>query len=254
MTASACGSCGSAVQDATICTGCTRDLAELLLLAASISTDLDDAVAKLLKRGGGGRSSETSAPLPVDLAASEAKHQLSIKLGVAVRAIQLPPGADGYATDWTWNTIGHMAKWLAARLDRIRQHEHAALLHDGIRRAVNVALAVIDPETPDRVPAGPCPWCTRQLFAELGEDQVTCLCGQTVVNLIADRMNRVMQAEVLGTPATVSAALAVIGISVPRGTITSWVSRGRIALRPGGVVAMSEVLAMKAQSTARVRG
>lgn len=246
MTTPVCA-CGQPSPDATLCRACTRDLAGLLLLAASISTDLDDAVAKLLKRGGGGRSSETSAPLPVDLAASEVAEDLSTVLTGWTGAL-LAQGEP-----WPFDTRG-MARWLAMRPDRVRQNHQTPAIYARFRLIMKRALAVIDPETPDRVPAGPCPWCARQLFAELGEDQVTCACGQTVVNLIADRMNRVMQAEVLGTPATVSAALAVIGISVPRGTITSWVSRGRIALRPGGVVAMSEVLAMKAQSTARVRG
>ena len=121
MTAPACGSCKAPVGDsASLCQGCTRDLAELLLLAASIAPDLDDAVARLLKRGSGGRRSETEAPLPVDLAASDASEKLRAWLRRMVveqvtMAAEIPPG-----------DIRTMARWLLRRLGDIRTHYDAA--------------------------------------------------------------------------------------------------------------------------------
>jgi hypothetical protein len=241
MTAPACGSCGAPVADARLCQGCTRDLAELLLLAASIAGDLDDAVARLLKRGSGGRSSSPEPPLPVDLAASEAAHELRVELAVTVAEL-LKPGED------VKPDTRLLARWLVAHLARIRQHDRAPQMLDAIRHRVHQALTVID-RPAERAPAGQCEACGTQLLAELGADEVRCGCGILTVALQAKRRERAAAADVLGTPAAVSDALAAIGIAVPRGTITSWVSRGRIALRPGGMVAMSEVLAMKAQSS-----
>lgn len=247
MTAPACGSCGSPVADASICTGCTRDLAELLLTAASIAGDLDDAVAKLMVRGSGGRRSEAEVPLPVDLAASDAKHRLRGWLHLGVGAVLTDAMPAPVSPD-----IEDTARWLVARLGMVRQQSDAPEIHKGIRDAVHRALAVVD-RRPERVPAGLCGNCGRQLLAELGADQVTCACGMTALALQDKRRARAEAADVLGTAAEISGALGRIGISVPRGTITSWASRGRLAPRPGGVYALSDVLALHAQNP-RMRG
>lgn len=246
MTAPACGSCGSATGDgAQLCTDCTRDLAEQLLLAASIAPDLDDAVARLLKRGSGGPRSETETPLPVDLAASDIRRDLQDELYRWCRVLRAP--------SWSWGTLPDMTHWLVRHLGDVRQHPRAAEMLDGIREDVSRALAVID-RPAERAPAGQCQACGAQLLAELGADTVTCNCGQVKINLLADRMNRAAAADVLGSAAAISDALKAIGIIVPRGTITSWASRQRLLPRPGGSYALSDVLALHAQSQARVRG
>lgn len=249
MTASACGSCGSAVQDATICTGCTRDLAELLLLAASISTDLDDAVAKLLKRGGGGRSSETSAPLPVDLAASEVARALHMQLAACAAVLHI---AD-LELPWPDGDIASIARWLAARLGDIRQHETAPRMLSTVRDAVHRAIVVIDRQ-PERVPAGQCEACGTVLLADLETDTATCRCGNVVTGLIDERYRRATEADQLGTPAELVGYCRAVGVTVKRGTITSWVTRKQLLPRPGGAFALSDVLALKAQGKTRVRG
>jgi hypothetical protein len=143
-----------------------------------------------------------------------------------------------------------MAYWLAQRLDALRQLDDAAARLSGIRDAVHRALAAVD-RKPERAPAGLCGGCGAQLLAELGADSVTCGCGMTVLALQDKRRERAAAADVLGTAAEISGALQRIGISVPRGTITSWASRGRLAPRPGGAYALSDVLALHAQSQAR---
>jgi hypothetical protein len=255
MSAPACGSCTAPVPDGYLCSGCTRDLAELLLLAASITPDLDDAIARLLKRGSGGRRSETEAPLPVDLAASDAATMLKVCLfhWVSVIVLPWPAGQPCAPEDAPAHTIESMARWLAVRRGRIRQHARAAGAHREIRTAVHRALAVID-RPAERAPAGMCDNCGRQLLAELGADTVRCGCGMTALALQDKRRERAAAADVLGTAGEISGALARIGIMVPRGTITSWASRGRLVPRPGGVYALSDVLALHAQSQARVRG
>lgn len=264
MSNPACGSCTAPVSDAYLCAGCTRDLAEQLLLAASIAGDLDDAVAKLLKRGSGGPRSEAEAPLPIDLAASDVATALKSELVSWVRMVAEPspiPGPiclvcrHGSCTrirygHWPQDGTADIARWLAARVGRIRQHGLAPVAHRNIRQAVHAALAVIDRQ-PERAPAGQCEACGRQLLAELGADEVTCGCGALTVALMAKRRERADAADVLGTPAEIVAVLKRIGIDIPRGTVTSWVSRQRIALRPGNVIALSDVLALHAQSQTR---
>jgi len=223
-------------------------------MAARIASDLDDAVAKLLVRGGGGRRSEAHAPLPVDMAASEAADELRTELARAVGMVIYawpprpsdPPLIPGHPTV-------NAARWLLARLDDLRQHPRGGEAHRGILAAVHRAVQAVD-RLPERAPAGLCDNCGRQLLAELGADSVTCACGMTALALQEKRRERAAAADVLGTAAEISGALARIGITVPRGTITSWASRGRLLPRPGGAYALSDVLALHAQAKAKVRG
>jgi hypothetical protein len=245
--ATACGSCTAPVTDAYLCAGCTRDLAEQLLLAASIAADLDDAIAKLLKRGSGGPRSEAEAPLPIDLAASDAKADLQHRLDFwslrtwrrSVMRAEYPPGG-----------IVPRARWLAAYLAAARQDPYAGRLLGDVRDAVSRALAVIDRQ-PERAPAGTCDGCGKQLLAELGADEVTCGCGALTIALQDKRRERAAAADVLGTAGEIHGALKRIGIDIPRGTITSWATRKKLLPRPGGMYALSDVLALHAQSQAR---
>jgi hypothetical protein len=211
----------------------------LLLTAASIAADLDDAIARLLKRGAGGGSTSPEPPLPLDMAASDAKRALQDELYRWCRVLCAP--------SWSWGSIADMTHWLVRHLGDARQHARAAEMLTGIRTAVHRALAVID-RKPERAPAGQCDNCGRQLLAELGAESVTCACGMTALALQDKRRERAAAADVLGTAAEISGALERIGIRIPRGTITSWASRGRLLPRPGGAYALSDVLALHAQS------
>lgn len=251
MTAPACGSCGSPVNDATICQGCTRDLAMLLLTAASIAPDLDDAVAKLLKRGTGGPRSETEAPLPFDLAASDAYYALRGAVAGFVLIANAVRPQDGFPDG---GDLAAMGRWCAGRLGILRQAADVPSIIPSLRERLHRALAVID-RKPERSPAGTCDQCGAQLLAELDTDTAVCACGNVVTGLLGARYERALKADQLGTPAELSAFLARIGIRIPRGTITSWASRGRLGARgKSGMYALSDVLALHAQSQARVRG
>lgn len=221
MTAPACGSCGAPVADARLCSGCTRGLAELLLQAASIAPDLDDAVAKLLKRGSGGPRSEAEAPLPIDLAASDAKRELAACLMTWVLQAQPPPGTILIG-------ITALARWLAANTDRLRKLINAGRAHREIRDAVHRALAVID-RPAERTPAGQCEACGAQLLAELDTDTATCRCGAVATGLLEARAERAAKADQIETATVISRTLERMGIKVAAGTIRMWATRGRLA-------------------------
>jgi hypothetical protein len=237
-----------------LCRACAASLARSLATAASLAGDLDDAVARLLKRGsGGGKRSGDDNPLPIDTGAMDARDALRNALSGWVRVIrEMPYRADD---PWPRDTVASMARWLHLRLDAIRQHEAAADIHDEITSAVARAAVVVDRQ-PERTPAGTCEACGAQLLAELGADEVRCSCGMLTTALRQKRTDRAAAADVLGSAGEISGALGKIGISVPRGTITSWASRGRLTARPGkrngqSVYAMSEVLALSSERTAR---
>lgn len=260
--------CGQPSPDARLCRSCTARLRSSLEFAASISADLDDAVARLTVRGSGGGSRRVpeSGP-PLDMAAMESRDALANELSGWVRVLlEHEPERCGPAcracrhgsceairlSRWPRDTIADMARWLLFMLPAIRQREWAADMLHGVTSATAGAAAVID-RKPERVPAGMCETCGAQLLAELGADEVRCQCGMLAVALAARRRDRAAAADVLGSAGEISGALARIGIALPRGTITSWASRGRLIPRPGGVYALSEVLALHAQRS-QVRG
>lgn len=221
----------------------------LLLTAASIATDLDDAVARLLRRGSGGRRSETEAPLPVDMAASDAYYALRGAVAGFVLIANAARRQDGFPDG---GDLAAMGRWCAARMGILRQSAEVPPIIQSLRERLHRALAVID-RPAERAPAGQCDNCGRQLLAELGAESVTCACGMTALFLQEKRRERAAAADVLGTAAEISGALGRIGIIVPRGTITSWASRGRLVPRPGGAYALSDVLALHSQSQQKVR-
>jgi hypothetical protein len=244
VTATACDSCTAAVGDgARLCVGCTRDVALALLTAASIAPDLDDAVARLLKRGSGGKSSSPEPPLPIDLVASDARQRLSSCLMIWVLRMRPAPGT-------VLLGITAMAKWLASHLGELRQYPRARAAHHEIRAAVARAVQAVD-RLPECAPAGTCERCGAQLLAELGADTVTCACGLRLDGLREQRARRAAAADVLGTASEIASAREQIGIHVSASTIRKWASRGRLGARPGPKYAMSDVLVLCAQRDTR---
>jgi hypothetical protein len=158
--------------------------------------------------------------------------------------------SDGAAA-WPADTIASMAAWLAVRSRSIRQHEAAADIHDEVTSAVARAASVVD-RKPDKVGAGECDLCGAQMWADGDADSAVCeRCEAVVVSGVRDRRRQlVANADVLGSPPELSGALKHIGVKVSAGTIRMWASRGRLAQRPGGVYAMSDVMHLAARRTA----
>ena len=231
MTVTPCGSCTAPVPDGYLCTGCTGKLAGALKLAADIAPDLDDAVARLLRRGGGGKSASPEPPLPFDIAASDAAAALKNEVGSWARIVA-ETWTDS-VMDWPADETASIARWLGGRMRVIRNAQWSPDMLHGVRAAVDRALAVVD-RKPEMVPLGACPQCGRDLAAELGSDEALCSCGYWTAGIIARHRERARQADKLMTPSELSAALAACGYTVAPGTISSWGTRGLIERRPGG--------------------
>jgi len=249
-TACAAG-CGRPAPGATLCPPCTSSLRSALQLAAAIAGDLDDAIARQLRHGGSGKSASTEAPLPVDLRASDAAATLRADLARWVRVIAMMP----YRRDdpWPADTIGAMAWWLIARIEPIRHHDHAAAIAESVHDAVAQAVRVLEPPA-ELHPAGWCTECGGRLLGEPDADTIECKCGHLNTGILAAKAARATAAEQLGDAEFLSRFLATIGVYVSGGTIRQWKSRGRIVERPGGLLAMSDVLAMVAERDSRKTG
>jgi hypothetical protein len=240
MTMPACG-CSRPSPDAYLCRSCTRELRNTLILAASIATDLYDAVARQLTRGDGMRhAGKPEPPLPVDLTAMTARIRLIRTLNTWTATI----------TGRTITTVAGGSITLIAHLEQLRQHQAAWHAATAITAAVMDAVAIID-RRPDLRPAGECDNCSAPLRAEPSADTAICKCGHVTTGIAQRRAERAAAADLLGTATEISEQLATIGVRVAAGTIRMWASRARLTPRPGGMYAMSDVLTLVAQRDAR---
>ena len=135
-------------------------------------------------------------------------------------------------SDFPDDNLASMAGWLARHIGRIRQHPAAGDIVTEITAAVHQGWAVIDHKPPQRVYAGPCPHCGRDMPAKPGHTHVTCMGCGTVHN-IAERQAHMRDQldDYLGTAVYASAILPGIGIHVSEGTIRVWASRHRLEVR-----------------------
>lgn len=247
MTAPDCATgCKRPSPNAIICGGCADSLRATLTMAASIEGDLLDAVARQLRHGHG-KNSGSEPPLPYDPAASDARRALAFALADAVW--HLDPDRWPIAEA----SIGGTARWLMEHVTDLAASPRAARDYHAIRAAVDRCLKVLD-APPELHPAGDCP-CGAPLRAEPSADEARCgKCGAVTEGIAAARAQRAAEADVLGTSDVIAAALAGIGVKVAGGTIRKWVERHRLTPRPGGAIAMSDVLALVAERDARKAG
>lgn len=234
--------CGQPSPDAAICTQCEHQLTLALMAAAAMAGDLQDAVARLLRRGTGGHGGG-EAPLLIDLGAMAVRDHLRNCLAGWVR--------DTAADDWPADDLAAMAFWLIRRMPMVRLLPQAGEMVRDVTMAVSRAQAAID-RRPDMLPAGPCDVCRAMVYAEAGTDVAACLCGTVMTGVTARREAMVRQADILGSPAEIAATLAAIGRRVSDGTIRKWASRGRLQQHGDGWYRLSEVLALVSERDARM--
>jgi hypothetical protein len=257
VTAPECAAqCGRPSPSAVICGACADSLAAALDFAARIAPDLDDAIARQLKHGSGGRRTGDEQPLPYDQRASVAASVLRNELYGWVRELR------GDSDAWPGYDIGPCARWLADHMAAAAQHPKAAdMLHE-VRRAVDRAAMVLD-GPPPRQYAGPCPICGYDVLGKPGSAIARCTqCGHAVeVRAQQDAMRAAMD-DMLFTAAQLVSMAAALGQPVSEHTVRSWVRRRQLVARgewprdhgePSATYRFGDVLILIARSQ-RVRG
>jgi len=171
-------------------------------------------------------ASEQSSPL--DTAALDARTGLALAVRHWSRALASDTGTDPGRDP---------ARWLAARVQLVRQRPWAGEAHREVLRAVGVAVRVVDVEQPEST-VGPCPSCGRALTAQRGAVVVECRGCRTTVDVVTARDARLREAEDRMLTARQIAAAMTTGLrSVTPAMIRGWVSRDARSgggLRPAG--------------------
>lgn len=236
--------CGRPVQDAFCCGACAGQLEDALRTitgyqgrdtwAHGLDVDLDVALMRLSKIGGGGKRTG-DAPLLYDPRASTAAAALRTTLVGWVRVAHESSGAYGASEALPADTLSAKAGWLLERVERLRHHEAAGEAVRDITGAVQHALRIVD-RPPERWYAGICgadladhDWCHEDLYARVGAVLVQCPACAAVWDVAERRAWLLKQAEdVLAHAALIAQSLSALGTPVTKVMITRWVADGRL--------------------------
>lgn len=237
--AAACASCGALLH---------QHLAEV---ADGLAAELDTALARQARLGGGGRRG-AETPLAYGEAAAEAIAVLRSALVSWVRILDrhdLPfgPACPGRCEHGScvWittrilpdDTVPAMADWLARRVTDIRRHPVGGEAVDELVDAIHQARRAID-RGAELVYCGPCGQrgkdgrtCMTDLYARPGARLVQCRCG-AITDVQARRTWLLREAEsVLGTATEIAQALTRLDRPVTPERIRQWDHRDRLIPR-----------------------
>lgn len=223
-----------------ICSHCTWLLERELGDVAALSADLDVALSRQVRIGGGSggrRSSETSLAFGYD--PSEAIYVLRTALVGWVR--------DLVEEDWPADTLPAMAAWLLTRSPDLASHEAAGEAFDEITSAVTNARRTVDRPV-SRVFAGICrvrplqdggvvgPPCRGAVYGKPGQEFARCEDCQHPHDVAARQQE--MRDE-LDDRLLTAAEIATLGVYLgdafdrkrTRNLLTKWAERGLLEVR-----------------------
>lgn len=239
--------CARPAPDAWVCHQCGAWTANSLTEAGRLWPELSTTVARQARHGTPGPRPRGHAPaapirpdsgrlrhyadqavghaggLVVDLAASDVGDVVRNTASTWARVIAEETGADWPAT------VPELLQWLAGRMEWARHQQWAVECLEELGGLSRLIRRTVDAPT-ELVDAGQC-WadtgagpCQRWLTARPGAEVITCPDCRTPHDTAARREWMLQQAgDMLGTPVELARWL-----SLPVGTVYSWVSRGRL--------------------------
>lgn len=246
-----CGNCAREVPDgAGICMHCTTALAQTLRRVPGLLDDLVVTWSKQdrLRAGGGHRTKQSEAPLPVRFDMPPVIAALGNELTTWARDLVDRNGWDvadptprsphnskrGVVFPQSTTAIDlacYAADWLADHIAQLRMHPAVMEVHRGITSAITVAENAIDrPEA--RLFIGACDYCDAALYAKPDDRNTRCEVCATSYTDVAERWDRALF-RLRGYPATAALIAGSIGelygVIVSRKLINSWHHRQMIS-------------------------
>lgn len=222
MTSAVC-SCGRPVADAFVCRACIDALAVALGDTPALAGELETTLTRQARIGEPAGRPGGETPLPFHHPASEAGWVLWTTLVAWTRAIHTP------GESWPDDAPVAMARWLLARVNRIRAHPDGGQAVDEITAAVAIAWRVID-RPPRRWYAGRCDTCGEHLYAAPAAVRFTCPeCGTGYDTATRQDWLRTSAEDQLAHAALASQALTTLARPVTPERIRQWAARGQLA-------------------------
>lgn len=239
-----CQSCGAVVRSRFLCTNCQHKLRNVCLELMEAWDDSVIALAKQSKFGSGDKTSlsSTGSPLPFDPVISEIRDD--VKDTIRAWAEPLPGWARGphpalqrFADSAFWNASSNRD---AGQM--LEEFEHCL---------ARILKAVDRPQ--DRVVAGPCQLCGKELVAEQDAETALCRACDTVTNIRVRRKKRIQEAlsMLADTDEILRVVPLVYGVKVTAKSLARWIAQRRLTvdgdghMQIGRVIELAEELAVK---------
>ena len=203
-----CPACGAKSGDGLLCSSC---LAHVRADLETIAALLPEVGAPLQRLGSGGGSAGYRSTVPITDAVSDARSVVGNDLVTWARELDMG--------DLDVTEHADLARWLAARVQRIRSHTAADEIADAFYEDARLVSRLTD-RRPDRRPVGQCA-CGKALTATLDASTTACSsCGTTydVAGWVDARMD---DAEDYWL--TRDEIVTLLGVN--RGTLRSWIHR-----------------------------
>lgn len=245
MTATCATGCGRPSPETTICSQCAweleRDLGDVGAVGQHLSAELDVALSRQVRIGGGsGGRRSAEKPLPYDATSSEALAVLRSTLVGWVREI-----VDD--SPWPADRLDSMAGWLLARMPVLVVHKAADEAFEEIGSAVANARRAVDRPV-SRVFAGVCanvptqdgvtvgPPCDGRVYGRPGRSVALCEKCRHSHDVEARRQEML---DELDDRLFTAAEIATLGVYLgdafdrarTRKLINAWASRGLLDVR-----------------------
>ena len=220
--------CGTPVDGATLCAGCTGLLEVAIVNISAYVQDLPTVLAKLTRYGDryGGRTRERS--LPVDMRASEVGWVAVNTVSTWCRVLleETPSLVPPRKKDMPAH-----CRFLLRHVGRLRVAEYGAEAFDELTDLEQLLRRVVD-RPAERMYAGPCSVCNGDLYGKPGASSVMCRpCGLEFD--VAERLAW-MQLQVYGRLVSASEGAALLSrfaMQTQQGTIDTWARRGRLVVK-----------------------
>jgi len=224
--------CGKPTPESSfLCSDCLDDLARTLRDLPELVDELDVSLTKQRRFTDAAGSRSTTSPLPYDMGASNALHELRNELVGMVRVcIDNRVASTDYREAHPGDSCASMAAWLLWRVDGMAALPFAADLLHVVSIASRCELVIDRPA--ERTFAGPCDQCGRDLYAQHGKTSVTCkACGLQYD--LAARREWLLHAvdDQLASATEIARALTSLEMPVTTDRIWQWKHRERIEQR-----------------------
>lgn len=214
----------------TLCTTHQQSFVDILGDIPDRLSTMRVSITKQAVMGGqGGKpTNDDDRPLPVNLGAAEANHQLRAELVnflVRVRHCLSESPHD--------RTMHGATAWAIKLMPRISVHPESVSWYEAISRAYEKTTRAID-LPPERIRAGTCPGCSATLYVYEGHETAKCKPCDT-----SHPVEDLQQAELdkirgyTGTAAEVLRALHRAEVKIRMTRLTKWADRGQIIYTTG---------------------
>lgn len=231
-----CPVCGEGVPDGLMCPKCVGACRRELRTIRDLWPEMTMPGASRSALDGGSRSPDRS-PLPVNLAASDDSDEVRTRLVGLVDMLDM--GDSAGMADWppVW------CEWLIERAPRIATHAASADIRAEIRMCSRLVLRHAGRGRSETWYCGACKVCGAGLYATPGSASVLChachLAGikPEPIDVTRRRETLLKSAEdaLVTRDEVLTAVPKMFGVTINRGTLASWISRGRLSERAGKV-------------------